>query len=66
MTPDPLALDPLGPLEIRPLDNYYANALALDPLSPIPTTEGHDNDPGESSTRHSPRRQQARTTGVTT
>jgi glutamate dehydrogenase/leucine dehydrogenase len=41
---DPLALDPFGPIGIGPIENTYAlaNALALDPLSPMSTSERHD------------------------
>jgi hypothetical protein len=34
---DPLALDPLGPIEIGPIADAYpmSDPLALDPLSPV-------------------------------
>jgi hypothetical protein len=35
---DPLALDPLGPIPIRPSEDAHSTTdpLALDPLSPVP------------------------------
>jgi uncharacterized protein YbjT (DUF2867 family) len=41
---DSLTLDPLGPIGIDRVENTYApaNALALDPLSPMSTSERHD------------------------
>ena len=44
-TADPLALDPLGPMDIGPGTDHYApyDPLALDPLSPIGVGAGRLN-----------------------
>jgi hypothetical protein len=48
-TADPLALDPLGPMDIGPsTGNHSSGPLALDPLSPIDVGAGRiDGDDSE-------------------
>jgi hypothetical protein len=60
-TADPLALDPLGPMWIRPIANAHSpsHPLALDPLSPTDSgarlIDARSNDLEHTSERHDPR-----------